>query len=51
MYIKDMKGEKQMLNNLEIEMTMNDGRWDDENWVNEQAEISACQDSYERGLE
>jgi hypothetical protein len=52
MYIKDItlnKGEP-MLDNLEIEMTTNDGRWDDDNWVNEQAEISACEDSYERGF-
>jgi hypothetical protein len=32
-------------------MFADDDRWDDESWVNEQAELSAAEDMYEKGKE
>jgi hypothetical protein len=37
-----------MNDNVQVEMTnMDDGRWEDVEWVNEQAELSATMDAYE----
>lgn len=46
-------GEKgnQMENNFEIKTNEIDGRWDDQNWVNEQAELSATEDMFEKEFE
>ena len=38
-----------MFDNIEvesIEMVANDGRWDDEEWVNNLAEMSAAEEGY-----
>lgn len=40
-----------MNDNLMVVETMEDGRWNDEAWVTEQAEISSMQESIERGTE
>lgn len=40
-----------MNENLQVVVTEEDGRWNDEAWVNEQAEISAMWNSIEKGTE
>ena len=40
-----------MNDNLNVVVTEEDGRWNDDAWLTEQAEISAMQDSIEKGTE
>lgn len=40
-----------MNDNLMVVETVEDGRWNDDAWLTEQAELSAMQDSVERGTE
>jgi hypothetical protein len=37
-----------MNDNLQVVLTDSDGRWEDEVWLTEQANISAMEDNYER---
>jgi hypothetical protein len=31
-------------------MENEDGRWEDQEWIERQAELSGCEDSYEQGI-
>jgi len=40
-----------MNENLNVIVTEEDGRWNDEDWLTEQASISAMQDAVDHGVE
>ena len=39
------------MENLEVIVTEEDGRWNDEVWLTEQAELSAMEDAVNNGVE